>query len=36
MHCSGNMLSTLKKQPFTDWAIVRNVNMLMPEPAQQT
>lgn len=34
MRRSGNTLSILKKQPSGRWVIVRDANMLMPEPAQ--
>lgn len=33
MRRSGDTLSFLQKQPDGDWVIVRDANMLMPEPA---
>ena len=33
MRRAGNTLSILKKQPSGRWVIVRDANMLMPEPA---
>ena len=35
MRRSGNVLSILKKQPDARWVIVRDANMLTPEPVYQ-